>query len=86
LTRPGPAGHYRATRVLPDNLGYLFDTALAISPSNPAVFQGETVPTYADLDARSNRCGSGFWGGQRPSLADYVRCGGHEGATAAERA
>ncbi len=58
--------------MLPDNLGYLFDTALAISPSNPAVFQGETVLTYADLDARSNRCGSGFWGGQRPSLGGYV--------------
>jgi hypothetical protein len=40
--------------VLPDNLGYLFDTALAISPSNPAVFQGETVLTYADL-RESNR-------------------------------
>ena len=28
--------------MLPDNLGYLFDTALALTPSKPAVFQGET--------------------------------------------
>ena len=41
--------------MLPDNLGYLFDTALALTPSKPAVFQGETVLTYADLDARTNR-------------------------------
>ena len=41
--------------MLPDNLGYLFDTALALTPSKPAVFQGETVLTYAELDARSNR-------------------------------
>jgi long-chain acyl-CoA synthetase len=41
--------------VLPDNLGYLFDSALALTPSKPAVFQGETVLTYAELDARSNR-------------------------------
>jgi hypothetical protein len=41
--------------VLPDNLGYLFDTALALTPSRPAVFQGDTVLTYAELDARSNR-------------------------------
>jgi acyl-CoA synthetase (AMP-forming)/AMP-acid ligase II len=41
--------------VLPDNLGYLFDTALALTPSASAIFQGETILTYADLDARSNR-------------------------------
>jgi len=41
--------------VLPDNLGYLFDTALALTPSKPAVLQGDTVLTYADLDARANR-------------------------------
>ena len=41
--------------MLPDNLGYLFDTALALTPSKPAVFQGDTVLTYADLDARTNR-------------------------------
>ena len=41
--------------MLPDNLGYLFDTALTLAPSTPAVFQGETALTYADLDARSNR-------------------------------
>ncbi len=41
--------------MLPDNLGYLFDTALALTPSRPAVFQGDTVLTFAELDARSNR-------------------------------
>ena len=41
--------------MLPDNLGYLFDTACALTPSKPAVFQGDTVLTYAELDARANR-------------------------------
>ena len=41
--------------MLPDNLGYLFDTALALTPSRPAAFQGDTVLTFAELDARSNR-------------------------------
>jgi long-chain acyl-CoA synthetase len=41
--------------VLPDNLGYLFDTALALTPSKPAVYQGDTVLSFAELDARSNR-------------------------------
>jgi acyl-CoA synthetase (AMP-forming)/AMP-acid ligase II len=44
--------------VLPDNLGYLFDTALALTPSKPAVYQGDTVLTYAELDARCNRVAS----------------------------
>ena len=39
-------------RMLPDNLGYIFDTALALTQSKAAVFQGETVLTYAELDAR----------------------------------
>ncbi len=51
----GVRGTIWPTRVLPDNLGYLFDTALALTPSRPAVFQGDTVLTYAELDARSNR-------------------------------
>jgi long-chain acyl-CoA synthetase len=41
--------------MLPDNLGYLFDTALALAPSRAAVFQGDRVLTFADLDARVNR-------------------------------
>jgi non-ribosomal peptide synthetase component F len=41
--------------VLPDNLGYLFDAACALTPSKPAVFQGDTVLTYAELDGRVNR-------------------------------
>ena len=41
--------------MLPDNLGYLFDAACALTPSKPAVFQGDTVLTYAELDGRVNR-------------------------------
>ena len=41
--------------MLPDNLGYLFDAALALSPDAPAVFQGDAVLTFAHLDARINR-------------------------------
>jgi len=33
---------------------------------------------------RATCCGSGSWGGQRPSLADYVARGGADGATAVE--
>ena len=51
--------------MLPDNLGYLFETQLALTPSKPAVFQGDTVITFAELDARSNRVANalgGAWG------------------------
>jgi hypothetical protein len=35
-------------------------------------------------DGKKQVCGSGFWGGQRPSLADYViGTGATRGATAA---
>jgi non-ribosomal peptide synthetase component F len=59
--------------MLPDNLGYIFDTALALTPSKAAVFQGETVLTYAELDARSNRmanalAGLGVTAGDRVAL------------------
>jgi long-chain acyl-CoA synthetase len=59
--------------VLPDNLGYLFDSALALTPSKPAVFQGDTVLSFADLDARSNRmanvlAGLGVAAGDRVAL------------------
>ena len=59
--------------MLPDNLGYLFDTALALTPSTPAVFQGDTVLTYADLDTRANRmanalAGLGVSAGDRVTL------------------
>jgi len=48
--------------VLPDNLGHLFDTALALTPSKPAVLQGETVLSYAELDARCNRVANALAG------------------------
>ncbi len=59
--------------MLPDNLGYLFETALALTPSKPAVFQGETVLTFADLGARCNRmanalAGLGVSAGERVAL------------------
>ncbi|MGH7321472.1 MAG: AMP-binding protein [Candidatus Rokuibacteriota bacterium] len=48
--------------MLPHNLGYLFDVALALTPSKPAVFQGDAVLTFADLDARSNRAANALGG------------------------
>ncbi len=48
--------------MLPDNLGYLFDSALVLTPSAPAVFQDETVLTFADLDARANRVANALAG------------------------
>jgi acyl-CoA synthetase (AMP-forming)/AMP-acid ligase II len=41
--------------MLPDNLGYLFDDALKLAPSKQAVFQGDRVLTFEELDARVNR-------------------------------
>jgi len=59
--------------VLPDNLGYVFDSALALTPSKPAVLQGDTVLTFAELDARANRmanvlAGLGVGAGDRVAL------------------
>jgi acyl-CoA synthetase (AMP-forming)/AMP-acid ligase II len=41
--------------LLPDNLGYLFDAALRLTPSSPALFQDDVRLTYEELDARCNR-------------------------------
>ena len=41
--------------MLPDNLGYLFDAAVRLAPSSPALFQDDVRLTYADLEARCNR-------------------------------
>ena len=41
--------------MLPDNLGYLFDAALKLTPARPAVLQDETVLTFEDLHGRCNR-------------------------------
>ena len=59
--------------MLPDNLGYVFDSALALTPSKPAVLQGDTVLTFAELDARANRmanvlAGLGVGAGDRVAL------------------
>src|SRR5688572_14589694 len=48
--------------MLPDNLGYLFESALVLTPSAPAVFQDETILTFADLDARANRVANALAG------------------------
>jgi acyl-CoA synthetase (AMP-forming)/AMP-acid ligase II len=48
--------------MLPDNLGYLFDDALRLGPSREAVFQGDHVLTFADLDARVNRAANALAG------------------------
>jgi long-chain acyl-CoA synthetase len=48
--------------MLPDSLGYLFDAALALTPSRAAVFQGDRVLTFADLDARVNRAANALAG------------------------
>jgi long-chain acyl-CoA synthetase len=47
---------------LPDNLGYLFDAALRLAPDREAVFQADTVLTFADLDARVNRMANALAG------------------------
>ena len=59
--------------MLPDNLGYLFDSGLALTPSKAAVLQGDTVLTFAELDARANRmanvlAGLGVGAGDRVAL------------------
>jgi acyl-CoA synthetase (AMP-forming)/AMP-acid ligase II len=59
--------------MLPDNLGHLFDAALTLAPAAPAVFQGDTVLTFAELDARASRmanalAGLGVGAGDRVAL------------------
>jgi acyl-CoA synthetase (AMP-forming)/AMP-acid ligase II len=59
--------------MLPDNLGYLFDAALTLSPDRPAVLQGDTALTFGALDARVNRMaralgGLGVGAGDRVAL------------------
>src|SRR5205085_4101729 len=46
--------------MLPDNLGYLFDAPLALSPSSPALYQDDAQVSYAELDARCNRIATGL--------------------------
>lgn len=41
--------------MLPDNLGYIFDAALKLTPGAAAVLQGDTQLTFAELDERCNR-------------------------------
>ncbi len=59
--------------MLPDNLGYLFDAPLALTPSRAALFQGDTVLTFEELDVRVNRManvlkGLGVGEGSRAAL------------------
>src|SRR5437899_5639069 len=48
--------------MLPDNLGYLFDTPLRLAPSSPALIQGDRVLSYGELDARADRVAGGLRG------------------------
>ena len=48
--------------MLPDNLGHLFDDALRLTPSKEAVFHGDRVVTFAELDARVNRAANALAG------------------------
>jgi long-chain acyl-CoA synthetase len=48
--------------MLPDNLGHLFDDALKLTPDKEAVFQGDHVLTFAELDARINRAANALAG------------------------
>jgi len=58
------AGGGYARPMLPDNLGQLFDTALAVSPSRP-----DTTFTFAEPDARVHRVANGLAGlGVRAAL------------------
>ena len=41
--------------MLPSNLGYLFDAAVALQPAQPALIQGDAVISFEQLDARCNR-------------------------------
>ncbi len=59
--------------MLPGNLGYLFDAPLTLAPTSPALFQGDTSLSYAELDARTNRVANalralGVGGGDRVAL------------------
>jgi len=47
--------------MLPDNLGFIFDAPLKLTPSVPAVLQEETVLTFEDLDARCNQMANALW-------------------------
>jgi long-chain acyl-CoA synthetase len=48
--------------MLPETLGHLFDVPLRLTPGAPAVFQDDTVLTYAELDAWCNRVASALAG------------------------
>ncbi len=59
--------------MLPETLGYIFDDALGSRPSAPAVLQGYTTLTYAELDGRCNKmanvlAGLGVGSGDRVAL------------------
>ena len=65
--RPGPGlapmpPRPRPDPALPDNLGHLFDAPLHLTPDAPAVFQGDTVLSFAELDARVNRMANALTG------------------------
>ncbi len=46
--------------MLPDNVGYIFDVPLKVSPDRPAILQGDQVLSFAELDERCNRVANGL--------------------------
>ena len=46
--------------MLPDNIGYLFDSALQLRPTSPAIFQENVAITFETLDARCNQVANGL--------------------------
>ncbi len=43
--------------MLPDNLGYLFESTVRLAPERTAILQGDVALTYGELDGRCNRMG-----------------------------
>ena len=48
--------------MLPDNLGYLFDAAARLTPDAPAVFAGDRVLSFGELDERCDRMANALAG------------------------
>ena len=46
--------------MLPDNLGYLFESAVTLAPSRPVLFQDDVQLTYGQLDERCSRVATGL--------------------------
>src|SRR5262249_16960788 len=83
---PGCADQWTSPKgaaVFPDRCLYLVRAAGRADRQSSADCFGEAEDVRFQVEVTA-RCGSGFWGGQRPSLAHYVTgMGPMDGATAA---